>query len=323
MIYHIIAFALGFILDMIIGDPYCLPHPVRAIGKMIDMISSYHLDKKEADEKKKRILGRLLVITVCLVTMTATATILIIGYLIHPYVGVVVESVMSYQIMAAKSLKVESMNVYRALKHDTIENARRSVSMIVGRDTDELSENEVTKACVETVAENTSDGVIAPCMYLFIGGPVLGMLYKAINTMDSMVGYKNDKYIDYGRAAAKTDDIVNYVPARISAYLMIISACVLGKDYNAKNAYKIYKRDRYNHASPNSAHTEAASAGALSVRLAGDAKYFGKTVKKPYIGDDIRCIEPEDILRVNKLMYTSAIIWEVVLCMAGISITMI
>ena len=222
------------------------------------------------------------------------------------------ESIMTYQILATKCLKVESMKVYKKLTTGTIEEARYAVSMIVGRDTQSLDEKQVAKAAVETVAENTSDGVIAPMLYLAIGGPILGFLYKAINTMDSMIGYKSDRYIDYGRAAAKLDDVVNYIPSRISAWLMIVACIFLGKSYSEKDALRIFLRDRYCHTSPNSAQTEAACAGALGLRLAGDASYFGKVVKKPYIGDARREIEPADIVRANRLLYGSAFICELV-----------
>ena len=167
---------------------------------------------------------------------------------------------------------------------------------------DRLDEEGVAKAAVETVAENTSDGVIAPMVYTALGGPVLGLLYKAVNTMDSMVGYKNEKYLYFGRAAAKLDDLVNYVPARVSAWMMIGGAFLLGGDFSGRGALRVYKRDRRNHASPNSAHTESVCAGALGVRLAGDGWYFGKLVKKPFIGDDLRRVEYEDIRRANRLM---------------------
>ena len=185
-------------------------------------------------------------------------------------------------------------------------------AMIVGRDTQNLSEAGVAKAAIETVAENTSDGVIAPMIYTAIFGPILGFFYKAVNTMDSMIGYKNEKYLYFGRTAAKLDDAVNYIPARISAWLMILAALLGGKEFDAKRAYRIYKRDRYNHASPNSAQTESVCAGALGIRLAGDASYFGKLVKKPYIGDACREVSPEDIRRVNRLMYLTAGICEAV-----------
>lgn len=311
MKYHIFAFIMGFVLDMILGDPYCLPHPVRLIGKMISVLENRLIIKQDnIQNNNQRNLhkGALLVFIVCAVTLIITSGILVLAYYIDSGVGVVIESVMTYQILATKCLKVESMKVYSSLKNEGLVAARKSVSMIVGRDTQVLDEKGVIKAAVETVAENTSDGSIAPMLYTAIGGPILGFLYKAVNTMDSMIGYKNDKYMYFGRVAAKLDDIFNYIPSRISAYLMIFAAFAGGKDFDGKMAYKIYKRDNRKHASPNSAQTESVCAGALGIQLAGDASYFGKIVKKYYIGDATRDIECEDIKRVNHLMYLTVLI---------------
>ena len=305
MIYHIIAFVCGFLIDLILGDPYCFPHPIRLIGKLISWLER-HLRTGKHDRRN----GSILVILVLVATTGVTTFLLALSYRIHPYLGVLVETIMTYQILATKCLQVESMKVYHSLKYEGLEEARKSVSMIVGRDTQNLSEAGVAKAAIETVAENTSDGVIAPMIYTAIFGPILGFFYKAVNTMDSMLGYKNEKYLYFGRTAAKLDDAVNYIPARISAWLMILAALLGGKDFDAKRAYRIYKRDRYNHASPNSAQTESVCAGALGIRLAGDASYFGKLVKKPYIGDACREVSPEDIRRVNRLMYLTAGICE-------------
>ena len=214
------------------------------------------------------------------------------------------------------------MRVYDALRTDGVDAGRRAVSMIVGRDTSVLDAAGVTRAAVETIAENTSDGVIAPMLYTAIGGPVLGFVYKAVNTMDSMIGYKNDKYMYFGRFAARLDDVVNFIPARISAYLMIVAAFIGGRQFDGQNAYRIFKRDRFNHASPNSAQTESVCAGALRVRLAGDAVYFGKLVKKKYIGDGLREIEYEDIKRANRLMYITAFLCEL-LSVAVMSLVLI
>lgn len=309
MRHHIIAFAIGFILDLMIGDPYCFPHPIRWIGNLITKMEDV-LRRKTQEKTKELCLGVGMVAIVVGITMVISATVLLLAYRIHSYIGVAVEVIMTYQILATKCLKVESMKVYERLKADDVEGARAAVSMIVGRDTKVLNEEGIAKAAIETVAENTSDGVIAPMLYTALGGPILGWMYKAINTMDSMIGYKNDKYLYFGRAAAKLDDVVNYIPSRISGYLMIIAAGISGRDYSAKNAYKIYRRDRRKHASPNSAQTEAACAGALGIRLAGDASYFGKVVKKPYIGDADRAVEYEDIRRANHLLYVTAVICE-------------
>lgn len=314
--YHILAFFVGFILDMLFGDPYWLPHPIRLIGNLIAA-----LDRKllgENDKKNPFFRGVILVLAVTGSTVAVTVALLILAYRIWLPAGVILESIMTYQILAAKCLKVESMKVYQALETGDIEASRKAVSMIVGRDTAQLDQTGVAKAAIETVAENTSDGVIAPMIYTAIGGPVLGFLYKAINTMDSMVGYKNDRYMLFGRAAAKLDDVVNFIPARISAVLMIFACLFTDRDFRkggqrtavCRRAYKIWKRDRFCHASPNSAQTESVCAGALGIRLAGDASYFGKIVKKPYIGDATYPVEIEDIPRVNELMYRTAAICE-------------
>ncbi|MCH4039293.1 MAG: adenosylcobinamide-phosphate synthase CbiB [Lachnospiraceae bacterium] len=260
--------------------------------------------------QRKRRYGLYMVIEVILLTGLVPAAVLIFCYHVHPILGCAMEAFMTYQMLAAKSLRTESMRVYTALREGTLEDARHAVSMIVGRDTAQLDREHVAMAAVETVAENTSDGEIAPMLCFALGGPVLGWMYKAVNTMDSMVGYKNEKYIDFGRAAAKLDDAVNFLPSRISAYLMIFACRLCGKDYDAARAKRIYLRDRRKHASPNSAQTESACAGALGLRLAGDASYFGKIVKKPFIGDRIRPTEPEDIPRANRLMYATAMLCE-------------
>ena len=268
---------------------------------MPDIIS---LQKKLNLIKYKR--GMLLAFTVIFATFAISVIIIVAAYSINLYAGVIAEAVMTWQILATKCLRVESMRVYDALRTDGVDAGRRAVSMIVGRDTSVLDAAGVTRAAVETIAENTSDGVIAPMLYTAIGGPVLGFVYKAVNTMDSMLGYKNDKYMYFGRFAARLDDVVNFIPARISAYLMIAAAFIGGRQFDGKNAYRIFKRDRFNHASPNSAQTESVCAGALRVQLAGDAVYFGKLVKKKYIGDGLREIEYEDIKRANRLMYITA-----------------
>ena len=328
MCYHIIAFIAGFVLDLLIGDPHFIPHPVRLIGSLISFLDKrlncdvkYNSSENEANlTKYKR--GVLLAFTVIFATFAVSVIILVAAYSINLYAGVIAEAVMTWQILATKCLRVESMRVYDALRTDGVDAGRRAVSMIVGRDTSVLDAAGVTRAAVETIAENTSDGVIAPMLYTAIGGPVLGFVYKAVNTMDSMLGYKNDKYIYFGRFAARLDDVVNFIPARISAYLVIAAAFIGGRQFDGKNAYRIFKRDRFNHASPNSAQTESVCAGALSVQLAGDAVYFGKLVKKKYIGDGLREIEYEDIKRANRLMYITAFLCEL-LSVAVMSLVLI
>lgn len=328
MCYHIFAFIAGFVLDLLIGDPHFIPHPVRLIGSLISS-----LDKRlncdagyNSSEKKLNLIkykrGMLLAFTVIFATFAMSVIIIVAAYSINLYAGVIAEAVMTWQILATKCLRVESMRVYDALKTDGVDAGRRAVSMIVGRDTSVLDAAGVTRAAVETIAENTSDGVIAPMLYTAIGGPVLGFVYKAVNTMDSMLGYKNDKYMYFGRFAARLDDVVNFIPARISAYLMIAAAFIGGRQFDGKNAYRIFKRDRFNHASPNSAQTESVCAGALRVQLAGDAVYLGKLVKKKYIGDGLREIEYEDIKRANRLMYITAFLCEL-LSVAVMSLVLI
>lgn len=328
MCYHIFAFIAGFVLDLLIGDPHFIPHPVRLIGSLISFCdkrlncdAGYNISEKNLNLiKYKR--GMLLAFTVIFATFAMSVIIIVAAYSINLYAGVIAEAVMTWQILAIKCLRVESMRVYDALSTDGVDAGRRAVSMIVGRDTSVLDAAGVTRAAVETIAENTSDGVIAPMLYTAIGGPVLGFVYKAVNTMDSMLGYKNDKYMYFGRFAARLDDVVNFIPARISAYLMIAAAFIGGRQFDGKNAYRIFKRDRFNHESPNSAQTESVCAGALSVQLAGDAVYFGKLVKKKYIGDGLREIEYEDIKRANRLMYITAFLCEL-LSVAVMSIVLI
>ena len=319
MKYHMIAFFMGFLLDLLLGDPYFLPHPIRLIGKLISGTEQRlrrKIPKNETGKSRSELRqGAAMVLIVLASVVMVSSFLLLATYQIHPYAGVAVESLMTYQILAVKCLKVESMKVYHCLSKGSLEKARAAVSMIVGRDTEMLDEEGVAKAAVETVAENTSDGVIAPMLYLAAGGPILGFFYKAVNTMDSMVGYKNEKYLYFGRAAAKLDDFVNFLPARISALLMIAASYLSGSDFSGKGAWNIYRRDRRKHASPNSAQTESVCAGALSIRLAGDASYFGKTVKKPYIGDALRKVEYEDIKRANRLLYVTAWLCEM-LCLS-------
>ena len=232
--------------------------------------------------------------------------VLFLCYRVNVWLGVAVESVMCYYMIAARCLQKESMKVFRAVSQNDTEKARKAVSMIVGRDTEVLDRDGIIRAAVETVAENTSDGVTAPIIYMALFGAVGGFFYKAANTMDSMIGYKNEKYEKLGKFAAKLDDVLNYIPSRLTALAMILSAFLLS--FDGKNAWKIWRRDKRKHASPNSAQTESVCAGALDVRLAGDAWYFGELHKKEFIGDDIRPIENEDIRRANRLMYAASTI---------------
>ena len=320
MSYHMIAFLAGVILDWIVGDPMNLPHPIRWIGSLIGKLTEKWLApylQNGRDNKKEKLKGLYLVITVLAITISIASIVVIGVYFINIYLGIFVEAILICYLLAAKSLYVESMKVSKALNSEGLEAGRYAVSMIVGRDTNVLDEKGVIRATVETVAENTSDGIIAPLIYAFIGGPILGFAYKAINTMDSMVGYHSDKYENFGYYAAKLDDVANFLPARISAIFMILASFLLGKNYSGKNAARIFKRDRFNHKSPNSAQTESVCAGAMGIRLAGDASYFGKVVKKPFIGDDKREIENADIHRAGVLMFATEILVILAVTFAG------
>lgn len=301
---HVIALGAGFLLDLLIGDPRWLYHPICLVGNLIGAAEK-GIRKRMPKSPKGELAGGLLeVILVCALCFGIPMAVLCVLYKYCRMAGLLLETFWCCQLLATRSLRDESMKVYDSLKNGTLEDARDAVSMIVGRDTGALTETGVIKAAVETVAENTSDGVVAPALYMAIGGAPLMFLYKGINTMDSMLGYKNEKYLFFGRCAAKLDDLANYIPARISGWLMV--AATVFCNLSTRQAARIYLRDRRNHASPNSAQTEAAMAGALQVQLAGDAYYFGKLYKKPTIGDATRTVEAEDIRRANRLMYGTA-----------------
>ena len=306
----LMACVMGFTLDFLFGDPVWLYHPVRIMGNCISLLEKQI--RKIAGNSKQGLLvggGILWIIMVIIFTGIPFGVLRFLRER-SQIVAFILEAFWCYQLLAAKSLKTESMKVYKKLKEKDLDGARKAVSMIVGRDTERLDYEGVTKAAVETIAENTSDGVIAPLFYMIIGGATLGMTYKAINTMDSMLGYKDEKYLYIGRVAAKMDDVVNYIPARISAILMLLAAFLCRMDW--KNGWKIFIRDRYNHSSPNSAQTEAVCAGVLDIQLAGDAWYFGKLYKKPYIGDAIRPVVIEDICHTNRLMYVTAVVTMII-----------
>lgn len=302
--YHLIALLIGFFVDLLLGDPHSIPHPVVWIGKLITAVEKAVRRIFPKTVRGENIAGGVLWLVVAGVSTAVPALLLYAAYRVHLAAGLVLESIMCWQILATKSLRDESMKVYAALKEGVPENYRRAVSMIVGRDTAELDDLAVTRAAVETVAENASDGVIAPMLFLALGGAPLGFFYKAANTMDSMLGYVEMPYKNIGLVPAKMDDVLNYIPARLSALLMLAAGALLRLD--VKNGWRIWRRDRRNHASPNSAQTESVCAGLLGVRLAGDAYYHGVLHKKPYIGDARREIEYEDIPRAGRLLYATA-----------------
>jgi len=301
------AMLAGFLIDCLIGDPAFIPHPVVLIGKAISSFEKIYRRAFPDTPIGKRLAGRAMNLTVLFLTGAVSSAVVFISKAIDTRLCFVLCTIMSWQILAARCLSDEAKKVLYYLKNEGLVAARKQVGMLVGRDTENLTEEQVVKAAVETVAENTSDGVIAPMFWMLIGGPIGGFVYKAVNTMDSMVGYKNKEYIDFGRFSAKLDDVFNYIPSRISA-LGMIAAAYLGKGFDGANAMRIWKRDRFNHSSPNSAQTESACAGALHVQLGGDAYYFGELYKKPTMGDPDRAPEAEDINRSCRLMYLTSIL---------------
>ena len=306
MTMAVLPLLVGFCVDLILGDPYSIPHPVVLIGKLISGLEKVLRNIFPKNEIGERLAGGFLWLLVVTLSTAVPVLILLLCRRIHPILALVVESIMCWQILATKSLKTESMKVYHALESGDLEKSRYAVSMIVGRDTKQLDDAAITRAAVETVAENTSDGIVAPMLFLALGGAPLGFFYKAVNTMDSMLGYVEPPYKNIGFVPAKMDDVMNFLPSRISALLMLAAGWILKLD--VKNGWKIFRRDRFNHASPNSAQTESVCAGLLRVRLAGDAWYHGVLHKKKYIGDDLRAIEHKDIPESCRVLYVTAVL---------------
>lgn len=298
------ALCIGFLIDLLVGDPHALPHPVALIGKLIALLEKAARWLLPKTPFWETVAGGIVWLTVVLVSTAVPYGVLYGCGLVSPYLRLAVESVMCWQLLATKSLKSESMKVYTALAQNDTEAARRAVSMIVGRDTTKLDRDGITRAAVETVAENTADGVIAPMLFLALFGAAGGFFYKAVNTMDSMLGYVDPPYRYVGRIPARMDDLANLIPARLSAALMLLAGLLLRMDF--RGGVRIFFRDRYRHASPNSAQTESVCAGLLRIRLAGDAWYHGVLHRKPYIGDDLRPVEIEDIRRACALLYVTA-----------------
>ena len=317
MKWSLMALVIGFIIDFFVGDPHGFPHPIVLIGKLISALDRGLRRLFPTTPKGERTAGAVLWILSVSLSAAVPGLILFLCHQVSPWLRLAVESIMCWQILAARALEKESMLVYKALESGDITASRRAVSMIVGRDTAALDDAAVTRA--ETVAENTSDGVVAPLIFLAIGGAPLGFFYKAVNTMDSMLGYTEPPYKDIGLVPAKADDMVNYIPARLSALLMLAAGFLLGLD--VKNGWQIYRRDRRNHASPNSAQTEAMCAGLLGLRLAGDAWYHGVLHRKPFIGDPVREIRHDDIPRTCRLMYLTALL-ALLLC-GGVKLALI
>uniref|UniRef100_UPI004029F43C adenosylcobinamide-phosphate synthase CbiB n=1 Tax=Gemmiger formicilis TaxID=745368 RepID=UPI004029F43C len=296
----------GFLLDALFGDPAWLPHPVVLMGRCISALEKHLRTALPKTPRGELVGGAAVAAVLPLGTLAVTGLACWAAARLHPALGLALQMLWCGQALAAKGLAQESRNVYKELAKGDLPAARRAVARIVGRDTQNLTAAGVTRAAVETVAENTSDGVIAPLLYMLLGGAPLALTYKAINTMDSMLGYKNEKYLYFGRCAAKLDDAANWLPSRLAGLLWVAAAALTGS--SARGAWRIWRRDRRRHASPNSAQTESACAGALGVQLAGPAYYFGEYYDKPTIGDPMREIEPRDILRANRMMYAESLL---------------
>ena len=310
------AMLLGFLLDCLLGDPRSIPHPVVCMGRLISWLEKAFRALFPKTRLGENLAGGCIWLVTVAVSFLIPWGLLKLAGTVSPWLRLLLQAIFCWQVLAAKSLRQESMKVYEALKTGTIEDARHAVSMIVGRDTQALDADAVTRAAVETVAENCSDGVIAPMLYFALGGGPLAFAYKAVNTMDSMLGYVEPPYQNVGLVPARMDDVCNYLPARISGIMMLLAGGLLG--LNFRNGWKIFLRDRYNHASPNSAQTESACAGLLGLRLAGDAWYHGVLHKKKYIGEALRPITPEDIPLSDRLMYATAVL-TLVICLILLS----
>lgn len=321
MMWSLAALVLGFLIDLAAGDPHGLPHPVVLIGRGVSLGERALRRVFPATPAGERAAGAVLWLLVSSASLLLPLLLLRLCAAVSPWLRLCVETVMCWQILAAKSLKDESMKVFQALESGDIERSRHAVSMIVGRDTGGLDDAGVTRAAVETVAENTSDGVVAPLLFTALGGAPLGFFYKAVNTMDSMLGYTEPPYKDIGLVPAKADDVVNYIPARLSALLMLAAGGLLGFDLGG--GWRIFRRDRFNHASPNSAQTESVCAGLLGLRLAGDAWYHGVLHRKKYIGDGLREIEHEDIPRACRIMYGAAALALLLSCAVKLTVIVI
>ena len=303
-----LAILCGFVLDLLLGDPVIphVPHPVVVMGRIITRLENRLRRVFPATSKGELAAGRVLAAALCLGTLAVTGLVCWGGAALHPAIGFLFQTLWCWQALAVKDLASESRNVYEVLALGDLPAAREAVGRIVGRDTQTLTGGGIIQATVETVAENFSDGVASPLLYMLLGGAPLAMTYKAVNTMDSMVGYKTDRYLYFGRAAARLDDAANFLPSRIAALVWIAASGIAGQDMG--RAFRIWRRDRRRHASPNSAQCEAACAGALGVQLAGPASYFGKVCEKPGIGDCLRPVEPKDILRANRMLYAAGIL---------------
>jgi len=294
---------VGFLLDLLLGDPAWLPHPVRWIGRLIACLEK-RIRALALSPQGLKLAGIGLVLLTVGAAYLCTWAILYLAGQISAYLYYLLSAVVVYYSLATRCLGQEALGIYQALTAGDLPLARKRLSYIVGRDTQDLSSGEVVRGAVETVAENTVDGVISPLCYIFLGGPALGMAYKAVNTLDSMVGYLNEKYRDLGWAAARLDDVANLLPARVTGVLLPLAGSLWGR--NPWLGLRIMWRDRRNHKSPNGGYPEAAMAGLLGIQLGGTNYYFGEPVYKPTIGDPGKPLEPSDILAAVRIMVSCA-----------------
>lgn len=304
----------AYVLDLIFGDPYSFPHPVKFIGNMIARLEKFFF----ATLINKLLSGLITFLIVVVSTYFATFLLINISYSLNSYLGIAVEILLTYTVLSAKCLEVEAVKVQRELRAKNLENSRKSLSYIVGRDTKELDFAQIIKAVIETVAENTVDGVISPIFYLCLGGVPLAMAFKAISTLDSMIGYRNEKYEEFGKVSARADDVANFIPARLSIIFFTISAFLLKLDY--KNAFLICMRDRKNHLSPNCAYSESLTAGALGIQLGGSHYYGGRLVEKQKIGDDLKKADVDDITKTVNMLRIVTFLCILVVCIINILI---
>ena len=306
---------IAYILDLIFGDPQNIIHPVQIIGKIISLGEKILL-KEKSGSRYKFFAG--IILNIFVVSITYGLTCLIYKSSKISGVFTLIEIYLMYTVFSVNSLAREGNRVYNILKEGNIEKARKDLSYLVSRDTETMDEKMIIRSTMETISENTVDGIVAPMFYMFLGGLPLAMTYKAINTLDSMVGYKNEKYMDFGKFSAKIDDVANFIPARITGVLIVAASMILR--YNYKNSLKMFIRDRKNHSSPNSGHAEAGVAGALGVQFGGRVSYFGKEVDKPVIGDKIKDFELEDIKKNIKIMYAASFLSLVVFSVISLGI---
>ncbi|EJP23156.1 cobalamin biosynthesis protein CobD [Peptostreptococcaceae bacterium AS15] len=305
----------AYVLDLIFGDPYSFPHPVKFIGNMIARLEKFFF----STSINKLLSGLMTFLIVVVTTYFATFLLINISYSLNSYLGIAVEILLTYTVLSAKCLEVEAVKVQRELRAKNLENSRKSLSYIVGRDTKELDFAQIIKAVIETVAENTVDGVISPIFYLCLGGVPLAMAFKAISTLDSMIGYRNEKYEEFGKVSARADDVANFIPARLSIIFFTISAFLLRLDY--KNAFLICMRDRKNHLSPNCAYSESLIAGALGIQLGGSHYYGGRLVEKQKIGDDLRKADVDDITKTVNMLRIVTFLSVLTVCIINIFIS--